>query len=139
MRSLASVYATQGEYARAEALFSRALEVCRRALGPEHPATLATLSEIASMYQQQGKYALAEANAAQVLAGRRAPGSGVRSGEAARRPGRNPGPLSTGARPRVDCQTLSGVAQARESGRVGQAGADAIICWSFWSLEGNLT
>ena len=37
----------------------------RRVLGPEHPDTLVTLSDIASMYQRQGKYALAETYAAQ--------------------------------------------------------------------------
>jgi eukaryotic-like serine/threonine-protein kinase len=60
----------QGRYAQAEALFKQTLEIQRRVLGPEHPDTLDSLSEIASMYQRQGKYAMAETYAAQSLAGR---------------------------------------------------------------------
>ena len=37
MNNLASVYFEQGKYAQAEALYSEALEIQRRVLGPEHP------------------------------------------------------------------------------------------------------
>ena len=42
MNNLAEVYGVQGKYAQAEALFSQTLEIQRRVLGPEHPATLGT-------------------------------------------------------------------------------------------------
>jgi eukaryotic-like serine/threonine-protein kinase len=71
MGNLADVYADEGKYAQAEALFSRTLEISGPALGPEHPYTLSFLLDFASMYQRQGKYALAETYAAQALAGRR--------------------------------------------------------------------
>ncbi|MGD0296359.1 MAG: tetratricopeptide repeat protein [Bryobacteraceae bacterium] len=69
--SARDAYGAQGKYAQAEALLSQALEIERRVSGPEHPATLNTLSGFASMYQRQSKYALAETYAAQALAGRR--------------------------------------------------------------------
>jgi eukaryotic-like serine/threonine-protein kinase len=71
MSTLAGVYAAQGKYAEAEPLYRDTVEIARRALGPEHPATLVTLSDFAFMYQAEGKYALAEALVAQALAGRR--------------------------------------------------------------------
>jgi hypothetical protein len=40
-------------------------------LGPEHPATLNTLSDFAFVYQRRGEYRLAEIHTAQALAGRR--------------------------------------------------------------------
>jgi len=39
----------EGKYARAEALYRRALEISRRVLGPEHTASLYALSEFASI------------------------------------------------------------------------------------------
>jgi len=69
MAALAGAYYLVGKYGQAGAVFSRTLEVMRRALSPEHPSALFTLSDFASMYQRLG--ALAETYAAQVLAGRR--------------------------------------------------------------------
>src|SRR5262249_782981 len=69
--NLADGYGSQGNYDQAEALFSPALDIKARVLGPEHPDTLRALSDFASMYQRQGKYSLAASYAAQALAGRR--------------------------------------------------------------------
>jgi tetratricopeptide (TPR) repeat protein len=71
MNNLADVYAAEGKYAQAEALFNKNLEVKRRVLGPTHPNTLGALADAAAMYEQEGKYALAETHAMQALAGRR--------------------------------------------------------------------
>jgi eukaryotic-like serine/threonine-protein kinase len=71
MSNLADARYLQGKYAQAEAMFTKALEISRRVLGPEHPFTLGFLADFASMYQREGRYALAEAQAAQVVAGRR--------------------------------------------------------------------
>jgi len=61
----------EGKYAQAEELWGQALDIQRRALGPEHPDTLETLSNLASTYQQQRKYSMAENYAVRALAGRR--------------------------------------------------------------------
>jgi hypothetical protein len=71
MNNLAGDYRLQGKYAQAEELDSKTLEIRRRVLGPEHPDTLDTISDIAAMYQRQGNYALAETYAARARAGRR--------------------------------------------------------------------
>ena len=47
--------------AQAEALSSQTLEIQRRVLGPEHPDTLESMSNLADSYGGQGKYAKAEA------------------------------------------------------------------------------
>src|SRR5262245_58650420 len=51
--------------------YSFALETRRRVLGPEHPDTVSTLSDLTSMYQHSGRYAIAETYASQALAGKR--------------------------------------------------------------------
>jgi tetratricopeptide (TPR) repeat protein len=71
MNDLAEVYAFEGKFAQAEALYIQTLAGRRRLLGPEHSDTLETLSGFASMYQRRDKYALAETYAALALAGRR--------------------------------------------------------------------
>jgi eukaryotic-like serine/threonine-protein kinase len=71
MNNLAAVYAMQGKYAQAEALFTKTVEISRRVLGLEHPLTLDFLAEFAFMWQRQGKYDSAETYAAQALAGRK--------------------------------------------------------------------
>lgn len=40
MNNLASLYFAQGHYAEAEALYRKALEICERTLGTEHPDTI---------------------------------------------------------------------------------------------------
>jgi hypothetical protein len=76
MENLASVYAQEGKYVPAEVLLKRTLDTKRRVLGPEHPATISSLSVVAAMYQRQGKYALAESYSSEALAlSRRVSGS----------------------------------------------------------------
>ena len=71
MSRLAKLYAEEGNYARAEALFDQTLEIQRRVLGREHPHTLLMLTNAGIAYQRQGKYSLSESFAEQALAGRR--------------------------------------------------------------------
>jgi hypothetical protein len=46
----------QGDYAEAEPLLSRTLEIQRRVLGLEHPDTLRSMNALAAVYYEQGKY-----------------------------------------------------------------------------------
>jgi len=55
------VYREQGEYARAEALYSEGVNAARRVLGPEHPDTLGYASNLGHVYDDEGKQARAEA------------------------------------------------------------------------------
>ncbi len=48
------------QYEQAEPLYQRALDIRERALGPEHPATTASLSNLAKLYYERGKYEQAE-------------------------------------------------------------------------------
>jgi tetratricopeptide (TPR) repeat protein len=61
MHALGLTYLCEGKYAQAEALFSQALEIRRRVLGPEHPSTLRCISYLAYTYSDEGRYAQAEA------------------------------------------------------------------------------
>jgi len=47
-------------YAEAEPLSQRAIVICERTLGPDHPDVAANLNNLAGLYQSQGKYAEAE-------------------------------------------------------------------------------
>jgi tetratricopeptide (TPR) repeat protein len=69
MQYLGDIYRHQGKYNEAETVYGQALEIMRRVIGPDHPTTLITLSDIAALYQRQGKYTLAETYARQELAG----------------------------------------------------------------------
>ena len=71
MNFLARSYSMQGQYTEAEDLFNRTRQLRQRVLGPKHPDTLNTVSDLGVMYQRQGKFALAESFAAEALAGRR--------------------------------------------------------------------
>ena len=55
MNNLANVYYAQGKYPQAEALDSQALEIQRRVLGPEHPDTLESMSNLAGEYYCAGQ------------------------------------------------------------------------------------
>jgi tetratricopeptide (TPR) repeat protein len=68
MSNLAMLYAYEGNYARAEALFTKLLEVDRGTLGQEHPYTLIAMNNLALLYRYQGKYANAEPLYIEVLA-----------------------------------------------------------------------
>jgi tetratricopeptide (TPR) repeat protein len=71
MNSLAETYYAQGKSAKAEALFRQVLDVRRRVLGPEHPATLYTHTDLVCVYANENRFSMAEPHAAQALAGRR--------------------------------------------------------------------
>jgi tetratricopeptide (TPR) repeat protein len=49
-----------GQYAEAEPLYKRALEIREKALGKDHPLTATNLNNLAGLYDSQGKYAEAE-------------------------------------------------------------------------------
>ena len=50
----------KGDYAQAEPLYQQALEICKKALGPEHTYTASSLSNLAGLYDEMGAYAKAE-------------------------------------------------------------------------------
>jgi tetratricopeptide (TPR) repeat protein len=50
----------RGEYAKAEPLCQRALDMNERALGPDHPETAHSLNNLAGVYYNQGRYGDAE-------------------------------------------------------------------------------
>ena len=54
------LYNNQGRYADAEPLYKRALAICEKALGPDHPDVAASLNDLAALYSKQGRYADAE-------------------------------------------------------------------------------
>ena len=51
----------KGQYREAEALYRQTRQLTEKVLGPEHPATLASIMGLASSLCQQGKYVEAEA------------------------------------------------------------------------------
>ena len=51
---------SQGQYAKAEPLYERALAIWEKALGPEHPDVATSLNNLAVLYDDQGQYAKAE-------------------------------------------------------------------------------
>jgi hypothetical protein len=50
----------KGQYAKAEPLYGRALAICEKALGPEHPDVATSLNNLAGLYANQGRYAKVE-------------------------------------------------------------------------------
>jgi tetratricopeptide (TPR) repeat protein len=68
---LAILYRGKGTYAQAEQLFTKVLELRRRALGQEHLDTLSTMHSLAELYRRQGKHGQAEAVYAKILEIRR--------------------------------------------------------------------
>jgi CHAT domain-containing protein/Tfp pilus assembly protein PilF len=49
-----------GAYARAEPFLQQALQIRKKAFGPEHPDTAVTLNNLAELYETMGEYARAE-------------------------------------------------------------------------------
>jgi tetratricopeptide (TPR) repeat protein len=49
-----------GQYAKAEPLYLQALEINKKALGPEHPKVATDLNNLAELYREQGHYVKAE-------------------------------------------------------------------------------
>jgi hypothetical protein len=52
-------------------LYRQTLQIYRKAMGPEHPDTLACLAGFGAMYERERKYPLAEGLLAEALTGRR--------------------------------------------------------------------
>ena len=60
LSEVAALYYNQGQYAKAEPLYQRALEIREKALGPEHPDVATSLNNLAELYRVRGQYAKAE-------------------------------------------------------------------------------
>jgi tetratricopeptide (TPR) repeat protein len=56
MNNLGALHEKQGHYEKAEPLFSRAMEILEKALGPEHPNVAVGLNNLAQLYRAQGQY-----------------------------------------------------------------------------------
>jgi serine/threonine protein kinase/tetratricopeptide (TPR) repeat protein len=69
--TIGRTYTDLGLNAAAGKQLERALDLRRRVLGPEHPATLDTTSNLAAVFDLEGKYAEAEALDSQILQIRR--------------------------------------------------------------------
>ncbi len=60
LNNLAQLYSSQGDYAKAEPLYQKALAIRKEALGAKHPDYATDLNNLAGLYQSQGDYAQAE-------------------------------------------------------------------------------
>ena len=71
LNNLALLYYTQGKYAEAEPLYTRALEIDEKALGPDHPNVATTLENYAALLRETQRNAEAtemEARAKEIRA-----------------------------------------------------------------------
>ena len=64
MRGLALLYCGRRQYAQAEPLVTKVVEVAPRVLGPTHPTTLHYVNDLALLYVNTGGYAQAAARCA---------------------------------------------------------------------------
>jgi eukaryotic-like serine/threonine-protein kinase len=71
MFTMGNVYEKLGLYSQSQSLLTRALEIQRRVLGPEHPSTLGTMQSLSDIYLYQGRYAEAEKSLRDTLDTRR--------------------------------------------------------------------
>ena len=55
LNNLAALYQTQGNYAEAEPLYRRSLEIKEKALGPEHPDVATGLANYAALLRETGR------------------------------------------------------------------------------------
>jgi tetratricopeptide (TPR) repeat protein len=55
LNNLAGLYEPQGQYAKPEPLYQRALAIREKALGPEHPALATSLENFASLLRNMGR------------------------------------------------------------------------------------
>ena len=69
-RTIGLAYLDMNLYSEAQPQLERTVELRNRALGPDHPDTLASKNELGVLYNLEGKYAQAEAVLNRVLAGR---------------------------------------------------------------------
>jgi CHAT domain-containing protein/Tfp pilus assembly protein PilF len=60
VNTLAGLYQSQGQYAKAEPLYLRALAISEKSLGADHPSTGSSVNNLAGLYESQGQYAKAE-------------------------------------------------------------------------------
>jgi tetratricopeptide (TPR) repeat protein len=60
LNNLASVYAAEGGYAEAEALYKQALALIESAMGPDYSEVSAYLNNLAMLYHTQGRYSEAQ-------------------------------------------------------------------------------
>ena len=60
LNNLAALYSNQGHYSEAEMLYKQALEIWKKALGPDHPDVAQSLNNLAALYYHQGYYSEAE-------------------------------------------------------------------------------
>jgi CHAT domain-containing protein len=60
LNNLAVIYYNKSDYARAEQLHQRALNIREKALGSEHPSVASSLNNLANIYYDKGDYAKAE-------------------------------------------------------------------------------
>ncbi|KXZ41457.1 hypothetical protein GPECTOR_457g361 [Gonium pectorale] len=70
MGNLARTLELQGRHDEAEALYRRTVEAQERSLGPNHPTTLASVSDLAALQRSRGRYAEAEELCRRALEGR---------------------------------------------------------------------
>ncbi|MFN3918930.1 MAG: tetratricopeptide repeat protein, partial [Methylohalobius sp.] len=61
LNNLAALYKAQGDYAKAEPLYKRALAIWEKAFGPDHPNVATLLENLAGLYRATNREA--EANA----------------------------------------------------------------------------
>jgi CHAT domain-containing protein len=59
LNTLALLYYSLGDYARAEPLCKRSLAIREKALGPDHPAVAMSLNNLAALYAGQGEFSKA--------------------------------------------------------------------------------
>jgi tetratricopeptide (TPR) repeat protein len=69
--TLGNVYCDLGEYPKAQAMLSQALEMRKRLLTPEHPLLAQSLNDLGEAFRRQGKFVQAEALHRQALAMRK--------------------------------------------------------------------
>jgi tetratricopeptide (TPR) repeat protein len=55
MNTLAGLYESQDQHARAEPLYRRALEIREKAFGPDHPGVVMILENMAWLYREMGR------------------------------------------------------------------------------------
>jgi len=60
LNNLAEVYQIQGQYDKAEPLFSRSLAIREKVRGPDDPGTGGALNNLAELYRVQGQFSKAE-------------------------------------------------------------------------------
>ena len=71
MQTMGEAYDSLGVYSQAQSLFTRAMGIQRRVLGPENPGTLTSMNSLGATLMRQGRYAEAEKLDRETLGARR--------------------------------------------------------------------